>query len=137
MLQRAKILSEPAGVASMAAVLYKKLPVKNKVVVPVISGGNINMSIFDQILDKGAMEEGYRARIAVLIPDKAGMLKMILDILDKVRASIHDIMHERSTTSVPVGYVKVIITFNLQDTQQLKTIIDEVELNKLSYQVLK
>ena len=136
LLQRAKILSEPAGVAAMAAVLYKKLDFKNKVVVPVISGGNINMSILDQILDKGVMEEGYRARIAVLIPDQAGMLKMILEILDKVRASVHDIVHERSTTSVPVGYVQVKITFNLQDILQLKTITDEIEANNLCYQVL-
>lgn len=137
LLQRAKTLSEPAGVAAMAAVLYKKVNFKNKVVVPVISGGNINMSILEQILDKGVIEEGFRASIAVLIPDKAGMLKMILEILDKVRASVHDIDHERSTTSVPVGYVQVKITFNLQDIKQLKTITNEIEANNLSYQILR
>jgi len=137
LLQRAKILAEPAGVASMAAVLYKKLDVRGKLVVPVISGGNINMSILEQILDKGVMNEGFRARIAVLIPDQAGRLKIILDILEKVRASVHDIFHERSTTSVPIGYVQVIITFNLQDIEQLETIKNEIENNNLEYQILK
>jgi len=121
----------------MAAILYKKLNVKGKVVIPIISGGNINMSILEQILDKGVMDEGFRARIAVLIPDKAGNLKIILDILEKVRASVHDIYHERSTTSVPVGYVQIIITFNLQDTAQLITITSEIETHQLIYQILK
>lgn len=137
LLQRAKILAEPSGVAAMAAVLYNKTDLKGRKVVPVISGGNINMSILEQILEKGVMDEGYRAMIAVLIPDQAGMLKSVLSILEKMKASIHDIYHERSITSVPIGYVQITITFNLQDTNQLPTILAELEKKGLQYQVLK
>lgn len=137
LLQRAKILTEPAGVAAMAAVLYGKTNLKGRKVVPVISGGNINMSILEQILDKGVMDEGLRARIQVLIPDQAGMLKSIISILEKMKANIHDIEHERSTTSVPVGYVQVTITFNLQDTTQLPTLLMELDKKGMQYQVLR
>jgi threonine dehydratase len=137
LLQRAKILAEPAGVAAMAAVMFNKIDVTGKNVVAVISGGNINMSILEQILDKGVMDVGLRARIQVLIPDQAGMLKEIISTLVKVRASIHDIYHERSTTSVPIGFVQVTITFNLQDTTQLPTIMAELDRKGMSYQVLK
>ncbi|MDD3878253.1 MAG: threonine ammonia-lyase [Bacteroidales bacterium] len=137
LLQRAKILAEPAGVVALAAVLYKKIKFKNHIVVPVISGGNINMSILEQILDKGVMAEGLRARIAVLIPDQAGMLRIVMSILEKMRASVHDIFHERSTTSVPVGHVLVTITFNLQDNKQLPAILSELEKHNLKYEVLK
>lgn len=136
LLQRAKILTEPAGVAAMAAVLYNKTDIKGLKVVPIISGGNVNMSILEQILDKGVMDEGLRARIQVLIPDQAGMLKAIITILEKMKANIHDIEHERSTTSVPVGYVQVTITFNLQDTKQLPTILNELDKQGMHYQVL-
>ncbi len=135
LLQRAKILAEPSGVAALAAVLYKKLDMQGKSVVPIISGGNINMSILEQILDKGVMEEGYRARIAVLVPDLSGTLKSILEILDKVRANVYDIYHERSTTSVPVGYVQVIITFNLSDISELSIVTSEIEKYGFSYQI--
>ena len=137
LLQRAKILTEPAGVAAMAAVLFKKTQFKGHKVVPVISGGNANMSILEQILDKGVMDEGLRARIQVLIPDQAGKLKLIITILDRMKASIHEIEHERSTTSVPVGYVLVTLTFNLQDRSQLATLCNELELQGLQYQVLR
>ncbi|MFA6949136.1 MAG: threonine ammonia-lyase, partial [Lentimicrobiaceae bacterium] len=133
MLQRCKILAEPSGVAAMAAILFNKVGLKGKNVVPVISGGNINMTILEQILEKGVMDIGLRARIQVLIPDQSGMLRGIISILEKVRASIHDIYHERSITSVPVGYVMVTITFNLQDTTQLPTILAELDKKGMSY----
>jgi threonine dehydratase len=136
LLQRAKTLAEPAGVAAMAAVLFNKVDVEGKCVVPIISGGNINMSILEQILDKGVMEEGFRARIAVLLPDQAGKLQTILSILEHVRASVHEISHERSTTAVPVGFVQVTITFNLQDTTQLQTILAQMDEKEMEYRVL-
>ncbi len=137
LLQRAKILAEPAGVAAMAAVLFGQADLAGKTVVPIISGGNINMAILEQILDKGVMEQGFRARIAVLIPDQAGTLQSIISILERVRASIHEISHERSTTSVPVGYVQVTLTFNLQDTSQLGIVLSELEAKGLQHKVLR
>ncbi len=136
LLQRAKILTEPSGVAAMAAIMYHKTNTLGRKVVPLISGGNVNMSILEQILDKGIMDEGMRARIQVLIPDMSGRLKLIISILEKVKANIHEIEHERSTTSVPVGYVHVTITFNLQDPSQLTTILEELNKQKMNYQVL-
>ncbi len=136
LLQRAKILAEPAGVAAMAAVLFGKVDLTGKNVIPVISGGNINMSILEQILEKGVMDVGLRARIQVLVPDQAGVLMSIIAILNKMRASIHDIYHERSTTSVPIGHVQITITFNLQDTLQLPTLLAELDKKGMSYQVL-
>lgn len=137
LLQRAKILAEPAGVAAMAAVLYRKTAIDHRQVVPVISGGNINMGLLQQVLEKGMMDEGLRARIQVLIPDQAGELKAVVSILERVRANIFDISHERSITAVPVGFVMVTITFNLQDIRQLDTIKEELDLKQMKYKVLK
>ena len=137
LLQRAKILAEPAGVAAMAAVLYKRADIEKRIVVPVISGGNINMGLLQQVLEKGMMDEGLRVRIQVLIPDQAGELKSIVSVLEKVRANIYDISHERSITSVPVGFVMVTVTFNMQDTKQLDTIREALEARNLKYKILK
>lgn len=136
LLQRAKILAEPAGVAALAAVLHKKISFRGRKVVPVISGGNINTGLLEQILEKGMMDEGLRARIAVLIPDVAGELKSIIDILEPLRANIDEIAHERSITTVPVGFVLVTITFNLQEQSQLSLITQVLDRKRHSYQIL-
>ena len=44
-----KILSEPGGAVAAAAVLSKKINVKNKKVIVMISGGNIDYSLFSKI----------------------------------------------------------------------------------------
>jgi threonine dehydratase len=72
----------------------------------------------------------------VLIPDQAGKLKSIITVLEQMKANIHEISHERSITSVPIGYVETTLTFNLQDTSQLPTILAELEKKGMHYQVL-
>ena len=137
LLQRAKLLAEPSGVAALAAVLHRKTDLAGRNVVPVISGGNINMGLLEQILEKGLMEEGLRARIAVLIPDVAGELKSIISILERLRANINEISHERSITTVPVGFVLVTITFSLQETAQLDAIRQTLDSKLKKYEVLR
>lgn len=137
LLQRAKIMAEPAGVAAMAAVINNKPRLTGRNVVPVISGGNINMNLLEQILEKGMMEEGLRARIAVLIPDVAGELKSIISILERLKANINEISHERSITTVPVGFVLVTVTFNLRESNQLNAICQALKDKMKKFEVLR
>lgn len=137
LLQRGKLLAEPSGVTSLAAAIYNKCNIKGKNVVPVISGGNINMSLLEQIVEQGMTEEGLRATIRVEIPDQAGQLRKVVAIFEKLKVNIQDIVHERSTTSVPVGHVRTMFTINLQDKLQLGTIISELKALSLDCEVMK
>ena len=50
-----KLVLEPGGAVSLAAILAKKLPFEGKIVAAVLSGGNIDPSLFSEIiLDKRA-----------------------------------------------------------------------------------
>ena len=136
MLQRGKLLVEPSGAATLAAAITRKSKSMGKTVVPVISGGNINMSLLQQIIDQGMCLEGLRTTIQVLVPDQAGELKKILAIFDNLKANIQDIVHERSIDSVPVGHVLVSVTVNLQHKKQLETIKEELANRELIYKVI-
>ena len=124
LLQRAKILAEPAGVTSVAAALHNKVNLKGMNVVPVVSGGNINMQILEQIIEKGMVEEGLRATVKVIVPDQSGELKKILAIFEGLKVNIYDINHERSSNNVEVGKTMLTIRMNLQDKNQLNTIVN-------------
>ncbi|MGI6719026.1 MAG: threonine ammonia-lyase [Bacteroidales bacterium] len=125
LLQRAKLLAEPSGVAPMAAVLFKKCDFVNKNVVTIISGGNINMQILEQIIEKGMYEEGLKTCIQLIIPDQPGELKKILSVLDSLKANIADIEHDRSNADVTVGNTMLTIKLHLQSQEQLKVIINQ------------
>lgn len=137
LLQRCKILAEPAGVTSVAAVLYGKSNFAGKNVVPIVSGGNINMQLLEQIVEKGMMEEGLRASIQITMPDQSGELKKLLDILESMKANVINILHERSNVSIPIGYVMVNISFGLQDQSQLDIIVNKIIERGLMVKVIK
>jgi len=136
MLQRGKLLVEPSGAAALAAAITRKSKYMGKTVVTVISGGNINMSLLQQIIDQGMYLEGLRTTLQVIVPDQAGELQKILAILESVKANIQDIVHERSINSVPVGHVMITVTINLQQEKQLHTIKKELEKRGLTCRII-
>ncbi|MDD4142342.1 MAG: threonine ammonia-lyase [Bacteroidales bacterium] len=137
LLQRCKILAEPAGVTSVAAVLFNKSDFAGKNVVSVVSGGNINMQLLEQIVEKGMMEEGLRATLQITMPDQSGELKKLLDILQSMKANVVNILHERSNVSIPIGYVLVNISFGLQDKSHLDIIVDKIKERGLTVKIIK
>jgi len=136
MLQRGKLLVEPSGAAALAAAIERKSKCMGKTVVPVISGGNINMSLLQQIVDQGMYLEGLRTTLQVVVPDQAGELQRLLTIFEQLKANIQDIVHERSITSVPIGHVMIMVTINLQQKKQLDTIKEELGNRGLSCKVI-
>jgi len=51
LLLKAKLLVEPSGAVTSAALISKKIPGKNKKVVPIISGGNVDLKFIKKLLD--------------------------------------------------------------------------------------
>jgi threonine dehydratase len=134
--QRAKLIAEPAGIVGMAAVLGGKVDVAGKRVAVIISGGNVNLALFSQIIERGLIKDGLRAEIAVDVPDLPGKLIQLLSILADLQANIVDITHDRNTTSVPIGFVRITISFRTLGTEQVTSIARALDARNLRYQVL-
>ena len=136
LLQRAKLVVEPAGAVSLAALISKKIVFPGKNIVALISGGNINLSLLTQIIERGMMQNYLMTRISIITPDRPKVLKDILTILANLRSNVVSINHDRCTTSVPVGHVKLIITFQILGTEQIDIIKKELEKKNLKYELL-
>jgi threonine dehydratase len=126
LLQRAKLVVEPAGAVSLAAVLFNKISYPGKNIVAVLSGGNVNLSLLDQVIEQGMMHNHLMARLSIIAPDKSKVLKDILGVLSGINANVQSIHLDRSTTSVPVGSVKVLLTFQTLGTDQIEFIQSEI-----------
>ena len=137
LLQRAKNLVEPAGAVGLAAAFNRKLDLEGKNVVCIISGGNIRMDLLQQIIEKSLLDSGLRIRMELIIPDVPGKLNEIVSVLNELRANIFEIDHDRSASKVPVGYVRVTISFHVQQDNQVKAIKTEFKKRNLQYKMLK
>jgi threonine dehydratase len=136
LLQRTKLVVEPAGAVGLAAILSKKVTFPQKNVVALLSGGNVNLSLLTQIIERGMMRQKQLVEVSVTALDKPKALKEILEILANFGANVQSIAHDRCTTSVPVGFVKIIITFQTLGKEQIDRIKKEFDKKKVVYHIL-
>jgi len=122
LLEIEKIVVEGAGAVPLAALLNRKVNLKGKKVVAVISGGNIDVNILDKIIMRGLSVEGRIAQLTVRLKDRPGTLIAVLDIIKKLQVNILDIIHHRLDSTAPFGDVDVSITLETKGHAHIQEI---------------
>lgn len=135
LLERSKIVAEPAGALSVAALLSGQLDVKHKRVVCVISGGNIDMTLLSRIINKALVLEGRQIRLSGILPDRPGMLKSVLEVLAEEKANIVDIEHDRYSMALKPGKAKVTIMLEIHEEKTLKRIIEKLKERGFTFNI--
>ena len=111
LLEKCKIVAEGAGAVSVAAVLYEKFDASGKVAC-VVSGGNIDVTTLQRILDQGLMKSGRMARIRTVIEDRPGHLARLLSVVSQSGANVISIHHNRSNTAIGTSYLELLLETN-------------------------
>lgn len=106
LLERSKIVAEPAGAAGVAAVQAFPHGFEPPVVA-VLSGGNIDPLLLVKQIEYGLTAAGRYLRFTVLFPDRPGVLASMLDIVAAHRANILDVLHQRRDPRLALGEVAV------------------------------
>ena len=136
LLQRGKLLAEPAGAVGLAALLTGALDVAGRTAVVVVSGGNIDPALLTQIIERGLLRDGLSAKIAVDLPDKPGMLDGLLDVLAQLQTNIQSVKHDRYNAAVPIGHVRVTVTFRTLGGEQLAEVEAALAARGFAHRVL-
>jgi threonine dehydratase len=128
LLENEKIVAEGAGAAGLAALINRQVDgIDGKVVVCVISGGNIDVNILDRIIMRGLALDGRIFNFKVEIPDKPGRLAALLDVIRSFQANILEIDHHREFNYAPFGFVQVDITLETRGHEQIREIEKNLE----------
>jgi threonine dehydratase len=108
LLERAKLVVEPAGAASVAALLQAPREYRPPVVA-VLSGGNIDPLLLIRVMTQGMAASGRYLSVRVRIPDRPGSLATLLAELATVQANVLDVVHERTRARLGVDEVDVFV----------------------------
>lgn len=103
LLEKEKVVAEGAGATSVAAVMFNKVPVKGKKVVCIVSGGNIDVTILNRVVERGLAKSGRIAIINVELDDKPGKLVEVASVIAKAGANITNVYHDRNSDSEKVN----------------------------------
>jgi threonine dehydratase len=108
LLERGKTLAEGAGAVPLAAVLEERFDYDpGEVVVPVISGGNVDLNLLTTVLVRGLVETGRYLRLRTVLQDRPGALDDLLSILSAGRANIYAIQHDRTSRTIGLDDAEV------------------------------
>ncbi len=106
LIERAKLVVEPAGAAAVAAVLENPTSFETPMVV-VLSGGNVDPILLMNVIRHGMATSGRYLALAVRIPDRPGGLAKLLGDLATVQANVLDVVHQRTSSHLHIGEVEV------------------------------
>jgi len=135
LMERNKSVVEPAGVVGLAYLLSKK-PSPNKKVVPILCGGNIDMYLLGQIVAKGLTTMGRMVKILIILKDKPGALKEIVDEISSLSVNIVEVIHDRLSSTVDAGTVGVILSLETENQQQADQLITHLEEKKIQFKIM-
>ena len=135
LMERSKAVVEPAGAVALAYILKHK-PESGKTVVPILCGGNIDMYLLGQIVSKGLSGMGRMLKISVLLKDKPGALKELVDEISSINVNIVEVIHDRLSTDVSAGSAGVTISLETEDQNQSNELIYHLQEKDIKFQVM-
>ncbi|MFW9909700.1 MAG: threonine ammonia-lyase [Candidatus Thorarchaeota archaeon] len=100
LLERAKIVVEPAGCVGLTAFHSGQINVKGKTAVAVLSGGNIDMSLMARIIDKELYRLGRNVRLKGTISDRVGTLNKVIELVAESGVSVIELDQDRSDPDI-------------------------------------
>ncbi|CAB5000149.1 MAG: threonine ammonia-lyase [Actinobacteria bacterium] len=123
LLERAKLLVEPAGAAATAAVLANPKSFEPPVAV-VVSGGNVDSLLLMRIIRHGLAAAGRYLTVTVRVPDRPGSLARLLAEVKDLQANVLEVQHDRLDAGLGVDEVDIVVQVETRGHEHCEEVLD-------------
>jgi threonine dehydratase len=124
MLERAKLVVEPAGVVSVAALLDPDLAADvTPPVVAVLSGGNIDPLLMLRVIQHGMSAAGRYLALRLRVPDSPGSLAALLAVLAGTSANVLEVEHVRTSPTLSIAEVELALRLETQGREHCAQVL--------------
>ena len=121
MIENHKMVVENSGLLTVAAL--KHLDVKNKKIVSILSGGNMDVITMSSVVQHGLIQRGRIFSVSCLLPDKPGELAKVASLIAQVKGNIIKLDHTQFITINRSAAVELKITMESFGESHKKEII--------------
>jgi len=122
LVEKHKLVAENSGILSLAAL--KKLNEKNKKVVSLISGGNIDVTSISSMINKGLISRGRIFTFTVQLLDKPGELEYVAHVLSECNANVIGVEHNQFKNFARFSEVELRVTCETNGNAHIQKIIE-------------
>ncbi|MCU1352634.1 MAG: threonine ammonia-lyase [Acidimicrobiales bacterium] len=132
LLERSKMVVEPAGVVGLAALLAGKVPGDGPALA-VLSGGNVDPLVLTRLIEHGLTAAGRYVRLRIVVPDRPGALAAITSEVARLGLNVLSVNHQREGSVVGIDEVEVLLTLETRDPEHRLEVVDA--LRRAGFQV--
>lgn len=125
LVENHKLIVENSGLLSVAALRHLKA--KNKKVVSILSGGNMDIITMSSVVQLGLIKRDRIFTVSVLLPDKPGELVRVASIIAGEQGNVVKLEHNQFVTTNRSAAVELKITIEAFGTDHKKKICTALE----------
>ncbi len=125
MVENHKMIVENSGLLTVAAL--KQLNVKDKKVVSILSGGNMDVITMSSIVQHGLIQRDRIFTVSVLLPDKPGMLCKVAQVIADLQGNVIKLEHNQFVSTNRNAAVELRITLEAFGSEHKQQILDALE----------
>lgn len=127
MVENHKMIVENSGLLTVAAL--KHLDVKNKKIVSILSGGNMDVITMSSVVQLGLIQRDRIFTVSVLLPDRPGELVRVASVVANEQGNIIKLDHNQFVSTNRNAAVELKITLEAFGTEHKKRIVDALMKN--------
>lgn len=124
LLEKGKSVTEGAGASGLAAVMQgaqKGLKLGKKTGV-IFSGGNVDLNVMAQVIERGLRQEHRLARLSLVAPDLPGNLNRITTVMAEKRANILEVYHDRVSPELAIRETRIDLLVETSSDEHIREI---------------
>jgi threonine dehydratase len=106
LLERSKMVVEPAGAVGVAAIMSGAVKLKGKTVV-ILSGGNIDPLLMQKVIGHGLAAAERYTSISVMLPDRPGQLVETAKAIAAAHGNVVEVLHTRHGKGLEISEVEL------------------------------
>ncbi|TFD83241.1 threonine ammonia-lyase [Cryobacterium fucosi] len=123
LLERAKLVVEPAGAVAVAAILAGKIAASGPVVA-ILSGGNIDPLLMQRVISHGLAASGRYLTLRIMLPDRPGQLARISELLAEAHANVIEVLHTRHGVGLQISEVELNVSVETRGPDHRQHVVD-------------
>ncbi len=126
LLERAKLVVEPAGAVGVAALLTGRIRPTGRTVV-ILSGGNIDPLMMERVISRGLVASDRYLTLRIGLPDRPGQLAVVSALIADLNANVVEVLHTRHGSGMPIGEVLLDISVETRGPLHRDEVIARLE----------
>jgi threonine dehydratase len=125
LMERAKLVVEPAGAVAVAAILTGAVT-SSGATVAVLSGGNIDPLVMERVIAMGLAASDRYLKLKLLLPDRPGQLARVSNLISEVNANVVEVLHTRHGRGALISEVELELSLETRGPEHVQRVLDRL-----------